>query len=323
MACFCHIPATTQLPSYAKMRLQFTPPTIPLQMKLGLALGLGSSTRLDMSMAAWMGSVSLPNIMLTPGPLLQMNLALGMFDLFDLPKLQAQLQMASDSFYTNVWPKIAFLAKINFMPILQLAAIARLQLALDKIGVNLAAGYPAPSSASMNLRFALTPPQVHMGQMLLALPIALKFQAALGGFGAMTSYFNAMAGLKMPTLGLGLSFPLILRLALVLEAIMTIQAAFGIDALSSSGLSQIAATLKLYLGLPLPSPLPPLDLAMKLPDLPSLPDLQAAAGSAPSSFALQMPAIPIMVAINAMVALNATLNLPLNACSGGACPFGA
>lgn len=319
MACFCYIPAATHLPNFAAMRLQFTPPTIPLQMQAALALGMGNSTRLDMSIAAWMGSVKLPNIMLSAGPLLQMNLALGLFDLFDPLKLQMQLNTALGSFHANIWPKVAFLAKINIRPILQLAIIARLQLALDALKINLSAAAGMPSSAAMTARFALKPPQITMGQMLLALPIALKFQAQLGGFGAMSSYFSAMARIPMPKLAI--SIPLMLRLALVLEAILAIQAAFGINALSSGGLSQIAAKLKLYMGLPLPSPLPPLDLALKLPALPSLPDLQMAASSAPSSFHFQMPAIPIMAAINAVLALNATLKLPLDACSPGACAF--
>ncbi|WP_285671329.1 hypothetical protein [Paralimibaculum aggregatum] len=308
------------------MNFGFSPPKIPIQMQAALAAGMGNSTRLDMAISAWMGSVTLPSLTMSAGPLLQMNLALGMFDLFDLPKLKLQLEMAITSFAKHVWPHLSFLARINLKAVLQLAAIARLQLALDGLKINLAAtlGSGAPTSISARAKFALTPPQIKMGQMLLALPIALKFQETLGSFGHMKSHFSAMAKMQLALPKFAISIPLMMKLALALEAIATIKAAFGADAMTPAGLSRIAARLRLYMGLPLPSPLPPLALAAKLPALPTLDSLKIAASSGPSSFRLQLPSIPIMAQINAMMAIKATLpiEIPINACGAGACPLG-
>ncbi len=325
MACFCDLSAQ-RLPNYAGMRFNFTPPTIPLQMKLGLMLGLqGDSLRLDAGISAWMGSVALPSLSFNPGALLQLQLAMGMFDLLDLPKLQAQLALAANSITHNIWPRLSFLLSLNLTPILQLALIARLQLALAKLNLDLTAGYPGgPNAHMIRIRpFQLRPPQITMGKLLLGLPFALQLQAQLGGPARASSHFSAMARLSPPKFGLGISIPLLLKLAMILEAIMTIRLAFGIDALSSDGLSRIAAMLKLYLALPLPSPMPDLSLDLML-DLPSLPALQAAWSSAPSSFSLSLPSLglPIMLSLSAMVALQATLGLNLDACGPGACLLG-
>ncbi len=327
MVCFCHIPATTQMPNYAAMKFNFSTPQIPIQMKAALALGLpGDTARLDLKVAALLGSVKMPNVKLSAGPLLQIKLAMGTFDLLDLPKLQMQLAVAMNSFAAHYWPKLAFLARLNMTPILQLAMVARLKLALDAIKFNPAAGaMPARSSFTAVPKFALKMPQIHMGQTMLAIPVALQLQETFGSFAKAHSHFAAMARMPMPTLAAGLTLPMMLKIAAILDALAVIQEAFGVNAMTPGGLSQIAGLLKLYAGLPMPSPLPPIELVEKLPSIAPFENLSATTGAlaGASGLKFQLPGIPVMAAINAALALKATLGLPVNACGAGACPFGA
>ncbi|MEO0992594.1 MAG: hypothetical protein AAFX62_02175 [Pseudomonadota bacterium] len=323
MVCFCHIPLSHVPASFAKMNLSFTPPTIPLQMNAALALGFGNSMRLDMAIALWMQNLRLPSLKLNGGLMAQLKIALGMFDLFDLPKLQAQLALGVQSLKANALPKLAFLAKLNLAAVLQLAMVARLQLALDALKINLSAWAPTPTMSMRIAPFALKPPQLVMGQMLLGVPIALKFSETLGvPVSRLGSHFRALASIKPPSLGI--SVQAMMKICMALEAIMTIKAAFGVNALSPAGLSSIAAKLKLYAGLPLPV-IPPLNLQAKLDGLPSLPDLKLGAGALPpSGLSLQLPQIPILPTLNLLATLAITLNANFNIspCGPGGCAFG-
>lgn len=325
MACFCRIPMETAPAALASMKFNFTPPTIPLQMNAALALG-GGSMRLDMAISAWMQSIKIPSIMLNGGLMAQLNIAMGMFDLFDLPSLEAQLALGAQSLTTNAWPALQFLASLNLSAVLRLAMIARLQLALDALQINLGAGMPPPtSSIALNAKFALTPPQITLGHMMLGIPVALALSAKLGvPVTQMGSHFHALAKIKPPSIGI--SMPSILKICMALNAIATIKAAFGLDAMTGAGLAKIAATLRLYAALPMPDiPLPPLALAMKLDGLPSLPDLQAGAGAIPpGGLHLSLPMIPILPHLTLMATLAATINLnfPGGPCGPGQCAFG-
>lgn len=326
MACFCRIPMQTAPQALAAMNFSFTPPTIPLQMSAALAIGGGGSMRLDMAIAAWMQSLKLPSIKLNGGLFAQLKIAMGMFDLFDLPNLNAQLALGAQSLKANVLPSLQFLAKLNLSAVLRLAMIARLQLALDALKINLSAGMPTPPGTfSFNARFALTPPKIMLGQMILAIPIALGLSAKLGvPATSLGSHFSALAKIKPPSIGI--SMPMMLKICMALDAIATIKLAFGINAMTSAGLSQIAAKLRLYAALPMPNiPLPPLALMMKLDGLPSLPDLKAGAGAIPASgLSVSLPVIPILPHLTLMATLAATLNLnfPGGPCGPGGCMFG-
>ncbi|MEM9146859.1 MAG: hypothetical protein AAGC57_11720 [Pseudomonadota bacterium] len=324
MACFCKTPMATAPSAFAAMNLKFSPPKIPLQMHAALSLGGGGSLRLDMQIAAFMQSLRLPSFSLNGGLMAQLKIALGMFDLFDIPKLMLQLKMGTESLQAHALPALSFLAKLNLSALLQLAMVARLQLALDALKINLAAGMPpVPTSFSFNPHFALKPPQLQLGTMILGIPIAMKFSETLGvPVNRMSSHFAALAKIKPPQLGISVNA--MLKMCMALDAIATIQAAFGANALSPSGLSGIAAKLKLYAGLPIPDiPLPPLALNAKLDGLPSLDALSAGVGALPAGgLTLQLPNIPILPMLNLMAALNACINLNFpGACKGG-CPFG-
>lgn len=325
MACFCRIPLQAVQPSFAAMNLAFSPPKIPLAMNAALVLG-GGSTRLDMMISAWMQNIRIPSIYMNGGMMAQLKIALGMFDLFDLPKLEAQLALGAQSLKKNAMPSLAFLAKLNLAAVLKLAAIARLQLALDQLKINLGTGMPpVPPNFTFNPKFALKPPEVNLGHMMLGVPVALNFAETLGmPVRRLPSYFMAMAKIRPPTLGFPIS--MILKICMALNAIATIKAAFGINALSPSGLSHIASKLQLYAALPIPAiPLPPLALQAKLEGLPNLDDLRLAAGAIPKAgISLALPPIPALPAMALMATLNATigLNFPAAPCSAGNCAFG-
>ena len=318
MVCFCDKPLAAVPASFAKMNLAFSPPKIPLQMTaaLGLHASFPPNMRLDMRLAAMLPS--LPTISLGAGgpALMQLHLAMGMFPLFDLPKLQAALNLAATSFKANVTPMLKFLMQIKIVPLLQLAMIARLELALAALNINLAAGFPSFPSVPIP-KFALTMPQIGKLKLLLGLPIALQFSEMLGiPLAKLPSFFKALATLKVPTINLNL----MMRISLVLDAIATIQLAFGAAALTPAGLAAIAAKLNLYASLPLPALLPPLNLHLMLAGLPTLPAIQAALAA--PAISLNLPMIPWLPMLNAMVALNLGLNATFPLTVSCPCPFG-
>lgn len=319
MVCFCHKPLAAVPSAFAAMNLAFSPPTIPLQMNAALAIkaSFPPPLRLDMQLAALLPK--LPNVTLGAGApaLMQLKLAMGLFPIFDLPKLQAALTVAAQSFNANVTPMLKFLMQIKIVPLLKLALIARLQLALDALKINLAAGLPPIPAGASVAKFKLTPPQVGKLHLVLGLPIALQFAETLGTpVAKLPAFFKALASLKLPSINLNL----MMRISMVLDAIATIQAAFGAAALTPAGLSAIAAKLKLYAALPLPALLPPLDLHLKLAALPPLPSIHAAL-KAPA-VSLSLPMIPWLPTLSAMVALNLGLGATFPLTVSCPCPFG-
>lgn len=324
MVCFCHVPLAASAGMTANLSLAFSPPTVPLQLRAALALGLGSTPRLDMGIAAYFASIRLPSVALNGGLMAQLKLALPAFDLFDLPRLQAQLALAAASFNGTVLPKLGFLLRIRLAPLINLAAIARLSLALPAVGLSFGSAGIPPLPPRLNLRFALTPPLVKLGHMLVGIPVAFKLAETFGsgraGFTGLHAHLSAMARIAPPTINLAL----MLRLALVLDCIATIRAAFGINALTPSGLASIAASLRAWLALPLPNPMPNLMLAPKIDLLPPLPDIKLGAAMAGSSFTLALPHIPLMASLSAVLALQANFAavFGVGLCPAGACTFG-
>lgn len=330
MPCFCNTPADA-----ARMRfntgMSLLLPTVPLSMQLVAALpGLDPAKREDIQIEAAFESMRLPTINLGGGPLasiaLTLSLAVGTFKIDNLPQLEFEMQQSAESFSKNVWPKLGWLTSLKIQPLLNLALAARLALDLQAQGIdpfNVQAGDlpEAPTSSSFNFR--LTPPQLAMARLLAGLPSLLKMNEALNlppigdpeSMSSMSHSLNGLAGLSPPSIQI--PFPLILKLAMVLESLAKIQEAFGDEALSPSGMSSINAMLSLWARFNIPIPMPALALNTKLEGLPPLDDInlgEKIAGSSGTDFSSSFspPKLAILPFLNVMIALHAALKLAVD-----------
>ena len=228
-------------------------------------------------------------------------------------------------------PKLKPLAAINPLPIMQLAAVAKLKMSIDPVAWDAALGGATPASHSFAKGFALKPPQVKLAKMVAAIPPLVNALAPLklnlndtATPGLFLGHLRRLAGLQMPTLNIPLGE--VLRLVAVLQAMAEIQEAFGANALTPSGLNKIAASLSAFQRLPLPDPMPDLGLAEQL-DLPIPEDIRygaEAAGSGLGGFGFTPPNIAVMPFMNAVVAMRLALGElidldPMDAC--GTCDF--
>jgi len=335
MPCFCKLPLA-RMPSFANMKLQFSPPKIPIALMLAAKMPqLGDAERLDMRVAAVMTNLRMPSISPTAGPVLglaaQLKIAGGTFAIDDIPKLEAEIWQAAYTINNVVLPKLKPLAAINPLPIMQLAMVAKLKMSIDPIAWDAALGGATPASHSITTGFALKPPQVQLAKLVAGIPPLvnaldpLKLNLADSGTpGLFLGHLRRMAGIGMPTLNIPLGE--VLRLVAILTAIADIQQAFGANAMTPAGLSKIAASLSAFQRLPLPSPMPDLSLAEQM-DLPLPEDIKygaAAAGSGLANFGFTPPNIAVMPFMNGVVALRLALGElldldPLDAC--GACDF--
>lgn len=343
MPCFCTAPADVA-------RMRFNPgmsimmPTAPLSLQLAAALpAIDPAARLDMQIAGGLENMRLPNINFGGGPMAQIAMTLSMmagsFTIDSLPRLDFEMQQTADSFNHNIWPRLGWLTTLRIPPLLNLAIIARLVLNLQSLGIdpfNVQAFPPAPAQMSNSFRFALTPPMLQMARLLAGLPSLMNLTAALnipplgetGSVPAMNNRLSGFAQLTPPKLIVPM--PMLLRLAMVLESLATIQAAFG-DAFSPAGLGSIRAMLRLWSGFQIPMLLPALALALnaKLDALPPMEDIQlgeSIAGSAGAALSMPFspPKLAIMPFMNVMLALRASMSMaldmePFDQCS--MCPF--
>lgn len=347
MPCFCPKVLEPLEPSFLRMRFSFTPPTIPLQLRLAAAMPqLGDPERMDIRINAAIQNMRLPTIsVMTPpsGPLIaiaaQLKIAGGVFTIDDLPKLEAELKQSAYTINRFLLPRLKLLMRFNPLPVIQLAAVARLKLAIDPI--EFAAMTDPANTAPHRFSFAtsftppaLTPPKLKLALALSGIPTLLSVAESLnmsladpGVPGAFLGRLNALASLQMPALDLPMGE--LLTLAAILDSLAVIKEAFGDDAMTPKGLSSIALSLNTFMRLPLPSPLPNLALAESLALLPPLDNVKigaTAAGAHPQSlagFRFTPPKIAIMPFISLVLALRASLNGylkidPLDFC-GGSC----
>lgn len=307
-------------------------PTVPLSMKLIAALpALDPAERLDVQIATGFEQMRLPNIDLGGGPLAQialtLSLVMGTFKIDDLPQLEFEMQQAADSFSRNIWPRLGWLTTFKIQPLLNLALAARLAIDLRDLGIDpftvQAGDLPASPVGSHNFRFRLTPPQLKMARLLAGLPPLLKMNDALnipplGDPAAATAMRNRLAGLaSLSPPSIQIPFPMILKLAMVLESLAKIHEAFGDDALSPSKLGRISAMMKLWAAFNIPIPMPALALNAKLQALPPMEDIRLGERIAGSSGAtlgasFSPPKLAIMPFLNVMVALHASLKLAID-----------
>ncbi|MEM0921607.1 MAG: hypothetical protein AAGI13_01075, partial [Pseudomonadota bacterium] len=158
---------------------------------------------------------------------------------------------------------------------------------------------------------------------MAGLPPLLKLNEALNlpplgdpeSASAMSSQLSGFAGLSPPSIQI--PFEMILKLAMVLESLATIQEAFGDDALSPSRMGSISAMLSLWARFNIPIPMPALALNAKLQALPPMEDIKLGeriAGSSGAGFGASFspPKLAIMPFLNVMIALHAALKLAID-----------
>lgn len=345
MACFCNQPVEA-LPSLIPPSFGMMLPQVPLQMQLAVALpAIAPENRLDVQLQAFMAPLSLPSLSLNAGSMGLFNIAPvlsligGVLPLGDIPALELALDQMGGSLRHNVLPLTSWLASLKMAPLLNFALAARMVLDLRALGIepfDMSFTMPAAQYAGHHFDLSLPRPQITMGRLLMGLPslftltdmFSLPPLGEDGSFPGLLSAMHGLAGIKPPSIGI--SFPMLSKLALALNSLATIQAAFGDVGLSGMGLPRIRAMLNYWGGLPLPMPpMPAIALSQELAALPSLPSVEAGAAMAtPSIFApmmgFSMPQLGFLPATSLMVGLSASLELMLgddvlDACS--LCPF--
>lgn len=329
MACFCEVPASVAANRVSMGLTPILPP--PPSLKLALALpALDPAKRADIQIDAGFAPVRLPNIDLGGGPLAQvalaLNMATGTFKIDDLPMLEFQMDQAARSVHKNIWPRLSFLTTFKMQPLINFAIVARLVLDLRALGIDpmeMKAGDIPIAPASSNYRFRLSPPKLQMAKLAAGLPNLLKLDQTLNipplgdpeHVTQLRNRLNALSNLSPPTLHI--PFPMILKLAMVLESLAKIHEAFGDDPFSPATRGRINAMLRFFARLNIPIPMPALALKAKLEVLPPMEDIKLGERMAGSSGLSTLsrfspPKLAISPFLNVMLALHAALNIAID-----------
>ena len=343
MVCFCTQPAQS-IPRFIPPTFDMALPQVPLQMQLAAALpAIAPENRLDMQLGAFMSDFSVPSMgfagmgLFTIAPTLA--LVGGVLPLGDLPALELEMEQMGESLMRNIWPQLGWLTSLKMAPLLNFALAAQMVLDLRALGIepfDMSFTMPATSYPGHHFRMNLPRPSLQLARMMMGLPSLFALTdmfdlPTLGEEGSYPGLFSAMNGLaSVRPPSLGISFPMLQKLALALNSLATIHMAFGEMGLSGAGLSRIRAMLNFFGGLPLPMPpLPALALNAELAALPSLPSVEAGAAMAmpglmPPLMGFSMPQIGFLPVVSLMLGIAPALNLvlgteTLDACS--LCPF--
>ncbi|XDA99847.1 hypothetical protein AB1M95_08095 [Sulfitobacter sp. LCG007] len=328
MPCFCEIPASAARNRFQISAVPILPP-VPLSLKLAAALpALDPENRLDLQIAAGFDPALMPNLDMGGGGLaniaMMVSLMGGNFAIDDLPQLAAQLELAAESITRNVWPRLGWLTQLKIQPLIAYSVLARLVIDLREVGLDpFEAMEPPPETYFDSYSLALTPPQLRMAQLMGGLPQILEMNAAFdlpplgetGALDAMANHLHGLASLTPPSLAIPL--PLLQKLALVLEALATIEEAFGSDAFSPNMLSRIHAMLRLWSSFRMGLPLGALRLANTLELLPSFEDFQLGQSAASSTAlaglaSVSPPKLAIAPFLNVALALQGSLQVALD-----------
>lgn len=329
MPCFCTVPVSALSNSFDP-KISMALPSVPISLILAAAIpGLNPEERLDMRIAAELTNMSLPNIDFGGGPMAQIAMSLSMmmgtFALDDLPLLEFQMEQAAASFNSHVWPQLKGLASISMQPLLNYALAARLVINLQDLGIDpFSFEMFSPSLPSHTFQFALRRPQLRMARLLAGLPPLFNLSAALdipplGDPGAVQALQNRLDGYAMLTPPrLIVPMPMLTKLAMVLESLATIEAAFGDDAFAPSTLGPVRMMLQKWGGFPIPfPPMPALALDAKLAALPPLEDIRLGeqlAGSYSSATFMNgftPPKLAIGPFMNVMLGLSTAMTMTL------------
>ncbi|MDX8346867.1 hypothetical protein SLH49_02605 [Cognatiyoonia sp. IB215446] len=332
MPCFCTVPTEIVSNRFSPSMSLVLPP-VPLSLQAAVAFpNLTPENRLDMQIAALIDPIKIPNIHFGGGGLAQIamtiSMMMGNFTFDDLPKLEFQMQQAATSINTNVWPRLKGLVGLRMQPLLNYSIIARLVIDLQSLGIdpfNITFFPEPPVNLPHRFRFALKPPQIKKARFLAGLPQLFQMTEALdlpplgdpGVVSAMQNRFNMMARLSPPQLIVPM--PMLMKLMMVLEALATIEAAFGDDAFTPAGMMRTRSMLRLWGGFPIPMPpMPALAMNMRLAALPPLEDIQLGeqmlgSMSNPSfRMASSPPKLAIMPFLNVAMALNTAMTMTLD-----------
>lgn len=336
MSCFCKIPAQ-QIPRIFPPGFGIALPQVPIQ--LMIAPALFPAGRLDMQMNAMMDGLALPPMGFAGGsgllgiaPVLSM--IGGTFPLHDLPMMQASLDQMAATMTQNLWPMAGWLASLKMAPLLNFALAARLFLNLKDLGIDpLSLAMPAAPPPAASFAFALSKPRLQMARMLMGLPALAMLTETfalppLGDPDAMSGMHNMMMGLaSIRPPSIGISFPMLQKLALALSSLAVINEAFGEMAFTKGGLASISATLSGLAGLPMPfPPAPALALMPMLDALPDLPSVVAGAEMMTPGFmspmmSFSMPKLGFLPIASLMVGLGASIQMALDMPAFDLCEF--
>lgn len=336
MSCFCKIPAQ-QIPRIFPPGFGIALPQVPIQ--LMIAPALFPAGRLDMQMNAMMDGLAIPPMGFAGGsgllgiaPVLSM--IGGTFPLHDLPMMQASLDQMAATMTQNLWPMAGWLASLKMAPLLNFALAARLFLNLKNLGIDpLSLAMPATPPPAASFAFALSKPRLQMARMLMGLPALAMLTETfalppLGDPGAMSGMHNMMIGLaSIRPPSIGISFPMLQKLALALSSLAVINEAFGEMAFTEGGLASISATLSGFAGLPMPFPAAPaLALMPMLDALPDLPSVVAGAEMMTPGFispmmSFSMPKLGFLPIASLMVGLGASMQMALDMPAFDLCEF--
>jgi hypothetical protein len=329
--------------SLNRFQFKFTPPKLPILLKLAMGIpplaDEGFNETIAMKVTAFPDQIMRVGSFGTISLAQQLAVALPTLKIDDIPMMELELGELANSFQKNIWPRLSWMTNLKMQPLLALALAARLHLNLEKIlGVDpmtLSAGeIPPRIRHRLNTQFHLpsVPKMRLIAGLAPAIDLANRFKIDLGDREAPAVFNNYMKGLSRispPTFDI--PFPLVLKLAAMLESLAVIQEAFGDDAMTNSGLRNIATRFRFYnhFNLPLPDIPLPLMANFDIPP-PPLPDL-ATGLRAPAGFASGLAMLPLQVSVapfmNMMVALALAMKLaldiePMSPCMTCACMTG-
>lgn len=345
MPCFCKMSVSPIAPRLAKMSFKFTPPSMPLALQLVAKIPTLKEEPIDLSVVNATQTYTLPNLNLGPAmPVIgSLTMAIGALKLTSLESIAVDVPLAMNSFEQNVLPRLRHLASINIRPIMALAGLAGLVLAvkavlgIDPVKVNAEIFADATTKAAANrMRMNISNPvRLKAGKIALLYPMvqlaeALKLDVGEQGMlRAASARLRFLASIRPSGFNITI-LPLVMKLAVVLQAIVTIEEAFGIDALAPSGRSAMRSSYRMMGSFSLPTP--GIQAALKIPAPPPMPPLETLqpvmnaswVGAASMKFSgLSFPIMPSLMATATLaLALKSGFDIePLGLGACGACNF--
>ena len=139
MPCFCKMNGSAIAPRLARMNFKFTPPSLPLALQLAAKIPALKEEPVDLSLVmAATQTYRLPRLSLGPAmPVIgALTMAIGALKLTSMESIAVEAPLAVNSFERNVLPRLRPLVNIDMRPIMALAALASLVLAV-KAGLGI------------------------------------------------------------------------------------------------------------------------------------------------------------------------------------------
>ena len=325
MPCFCYVPADVARARFNVGIPVLMPPPLSLRMVAAFPALMGDP-RLDVQINTGFEPMRLPNLVLPSGGLASIAMAIscnvGTFAFDDIPMLEMQLEQVAASLTRNIWPYLGWLTTFKMQPLLNMSLIARLVIDLQAMGLDpMTLAMPPAAPAINSLRLNVSPPKLAMAKLVAGLPRLVTMMEALnlpplGETGAVPALNNRLQALAtVPVPRLSIPYPMLLKLALVLESLATIQEAFG--AVSPATFQMIDSMMRMWTTFPLTIPMEALTLADKLKLLPLMDDIRLGeeiAGRAGATMAMPFspPKLAIAPFLNIVAALQPALTMAID-----------